>query len=86
MTARDIVAGINLLLPYYNDPEGQHISAEHDELWLDATDRALTPEDVEKMVALGWHQVSDDDDGDDDADEEFAPKHYRPEEAWIAYV
>jgi hypothetical protein len=38
------------------------------------------------MVALGWHQVSDDDDGDDDADEEFAPKHYRPEEAWIAYV
>jgi hypothetical protein len=83
MRARDIAAGINLLLTYYDNPEGYHVGADHDQVYMSATNRALTPEDVEKMVALGWHQEHV---GRGDYTEEFASKHYRPEEVWIAYV
>jgi hypothetical protein len=83
MRTRDFIAGINILLPYYDNYGGYHIGAEHDKIHTSPTDRALTLQDVEKMVALGWHQEYDDfiEEG-----EKFAPKHYRPEEAWIAYV
>lgn len=83
MRTVDIVAGMNLLLPYYKDQEGYNVGCEHDELRMYATDRPLTPEDLDKMIALGWHQEHD---GRGDYSEDFAPKHYRPDEAWVSYV
>jgi hypothetical protein len=75
-----IVDGMSLLLPYYNNPDGFHASAEHDALHMAPTDKPLTPDDLSKMVALGWFQERVEYEGD------FAPEHYQADESWTAYV
>ena len=82
MRTHEIVAGMNLLLPYYDKPDGFHTGAEHDQLFMFATSRPLAPEDLAKMIELGWHQEHD----ERDYGEDFAPKDYRPEEPWVSYV
>lgn len=47
---------VNILRPYYNDPDGYHVGAEHDEIFLYTTDKPLSAEDVAKMRSLGWSQ------------------------------
>ena len=82
MRTINIIAGMSLLLTYYDDPVGYHSGAEHDEIYMYPTDRPLTPDDVQKMIDLGWHQEYD----ERDYDEDFAVRHYRPDEAWVAYA
>jgi hypothetical protein len=80
MNLNNFKAGIDILTPYYDKPDGYHISAEHDEFFMHATDRPLSQEDLTKMIELGWHQ--DVDTGDDD----FAVQHYDASESWSAYT
>jgi hypothetical protein len=84
MKTKDIVQGMQILAPYYDDPDGYNIGAEHDQIYLFATDRPLPPEDVKKMHDLGWFQENMDDEDDDGSGE--ASKTYDPEESWTAYV
>jgi len=83
MKTKDIIAGMTILLSYYNDQDGYNVGCEHDELRMYPTDSPLSPEDLGKMIALGWHQEHD---GRGDYSESFSLKHYRPEEAWVSYV
>lgn len=82
MTAKELIAGLNLLQPYYKDPGGYNVGAEHDQIYAYATDCPLTTNDVFNMCDLGWFQegVKVEDDKD------FGPDNYDPEEGWSTYV
>ncbi len=67
--------GLEILTRYFNDPDGYHIGAEHDQIYIYATNRPLSEEDVAKMVELGWFQ---------DELPEDAP--YDPEEGWSVFT
>lgn len=80
MNLKDLLTGITTLQPYYDKPDGYHLSAEHDQIWLCATSRPLSPEDVQKMIAANWWQERD------DYGEDMKMSDYKPEESWTGYV
>lgn len=73
------VDGINILRAYYDDPDGYHIGAEHDEFYMYATDKPVSDDDLKKLLALGWFQ------SDGGAHEE-TPQDYNPESGWMAFT
>lgn len=73
MNLNNFLEGVNILRPYYNDPNGYHLGADHDIIYLYTTDKPLSPEAVQKMLDLGWFQES-------------SPEEYNPEEGWAAFV
>jgi hypothetical protein len=75
------VEGLHLLLPYYDDPEGYHLGAEHDIIYVYATNKPVPEATVKRLIELGFFQPDVSYDGDD-----FEIKHYQPEEGWAAYV
>lgn len=79
MNMSNFRAGLEILSRYHD--KEFHGGAEHDQFYVYATDRPVTPEDVAKLVELGWFQ----EEADTGTDEDFAAKHYDPEEAWSAY-
>ena len=85
MTLDELTAAIAILRPYY-DADGDHIGAEHDQIYLYATDRPLSAEDVLKMRALNWFQDSDDSEDADEETGETKPETYEPGESWTAYT
>jgi hypothetical protein len=82
MTTRNIIEGLQTLMPFYDKPDGYHVGAEHDVIYGYATDKPLTPEALAKMIELGWHQEYD----ERDYDEDFSAADYRPDEGWHAYT
>lgn len=80
MNLKDIRTGIETLQPYYDKPDGYHLNAEHDQIWLDATDKPLSPEDVQKMIDASWWQERS------NYDKDFTAADYDPEEGWTGYV
>ena len=40
----DMIETLNMVLPYYDDPTDYVFGAEHDQIFLYATDRPLSPE------------------------------------------
>lgn len=81
MQIDNFVDGLATIRTGYNEPDGYVLGAEHDIIYVYATDKPLFTEDVEKLFALGWFQP-DVDTGDE------APKaeQYDPAEGWGAYV
>lgn len=79
MTLDKLVEGIMILSKYFDKPDGYHIGAEHDIIYVFGTDKPVNDEDAAKLRELGWHQpdVDEDDDGN-------AP--YDSDEGWGAYV
>lgn len=71
----NFIEGLKTLQPYYQNADGYNIGAEHDQFYAYATERPLTPEDVQKMRDLGWFQPEVDDGAD-----------YDPDEGWSAFV
>lgn len=79
MKLDNIILGLEILKPYYVDPNGYHMNAEHDEIHLAATNKPLTEADAQRMRDLGWFQ--------EDADNnEATPPPYDPEDGWSAFV
>lgn len=79
MNLKNFVEGITILQPYYDMPDGYHLGAEHDQIFLYATSRPVSDEDVKKLRELGWFQsevLTDDDE----------KPVYDPTEGWSAYV
>lgn len=72
--------GLNTLLPYYNNADGFHIGAEHDQFYAYQTDNSLSPEDVKKMVGLGWFQP------EGGICEDESDVAYDPENGWSAFT
>ncbi len=59
MQLNNLIEGLTILRPYYDDPNGHHIGAERDQFFAYATDRPLLPKpDFEKMLGLGWFQTT----------------------------
>lgn len=79
MKLSKFVEGINILRPYYNDPDGYHIGAEHDEFYMYATDKRLSDEDLKKLLALGWFQP-------EGGAHEDTPQDYRSDNGWMAFT
>ena len=79
MDLNSFIEGLKTLKPYYDNGDGYHIGADHDHFYAYATDRPLTPEDVQKMRDLGWFQTGQEDEDDDSA-------AYDPEDGWSAFV
>ena len=75
MKLSDFMDGLNILRPYYAEPNGHHIGAEHDQFYAYKTDRPLSEPDLAKMRALGWFQPEA---GDDDP--------YSPDDGWSAFT
>ena len=80
MILSGLIEGIQILMKYYKK-DGWHLSAEHDEISMDPTDTPVEPADLERLCKLGWFQS-----GIAGDDEDFAPKHYDPEEGWSAFT
>jgi hypothetical protein len=59
---------------------GYHIGAEHDQFYVYATNIPLAPEDVKRMVDLGWFQP------DRGAGKATGPETYDPGEGWSAFT
>jgi hypothetical protein len=90
MNTRELIEGLQILLPYYENQDGYHHSAEKDVLYIYPTDVPLVDADIKKMIALGWVQAVD------SYAEDFAfginwakrwevtaTKHYDPNESWM---
>lgn len=82
MTLKKLRAGLEILARYFDDEDHYHLGAEHDQVYVYATDRPVATEDVASLVALGWfqHEVEVDEDAD------FGVSDYDPAEGWSAYV
>ena len=82
MKTKDIAAGILTALPYYADPGGYHAQAEHDELYLFATDGPMVSRDIDIMITLGWTQQY----AGRDYAQDFTVQDYRPGEPWHCHT
>lgn len=82
MTTDKLIAGIQILDKYRDEPRGHNVGAEHDSVYAYATDTPVEADDLKRLVELGWFQEHVEI-GDDD---EFGTEHYNIAESWCAYV
>ena len=82
MRTRDLIEGLQTLMPYYDNQNGYYNDADHDVFYAGATDRPLSDEDVDKMIALGWQQEYD----ERDYDQDFSRADYLQCKYWICYA
>lgn len=78
----DFRKGLEILSQHFDNPSGFHIGAEHDAFYVYPTDRQMNPENILKMIELGWFQEHD----ERDYNNSFSLKDYRPTESWCAYL
>ena len=83
MTLTNLTSAIEILRPYYDTADGDHVGTDRGQIYLHKTDRPLSTEDVVRMRKLGWFQRDDD---YDDETGEPTPESYDPDESWIAFV
>lgn len=81
MKFSELLAGLNILASYYDNRDDYHTGAEHDKISCYATDHPLSPEDVQRMIDLGWRQAVDYDEND-----EFTVACYEPSATWEAFT
>lgn len=48
--------GLKILEPYFDKPDGYHLGADHDVIYVYAGNRPIADADVVKLFKLGWHQ------------------------------
>ena len=74
MKTRDLMAGMSIIIKYYDTPDGYHTACEHDQIYMFATDKPISPEHVQELHAYGWFQ------------EGIEEPEYSPYESWSAFV
>ena len=79
MRTREIIAGLQTLMPFYNDQAGYHTDAEIDQIRALPTDKTLSDEALDKMIGFGWHQ----DHEWRNHEERYTRKDYRRDEWWV---
>ena len=75
MNLKEFREVLDILTPYYKDQAGYHLGADHDVIYLYATDSPVSESDVKKLFELGAGQEGID--GFED---------YDPEEGWYVFV
>lgn len=81
MNIENFIEGATILRKYF-DKHGYQMGAEHDVVYIYATDRPVEPADLQRLIDLGWFQ----EEADYDPDDGFKVENYDPEESWTAYV
>ncbi len=79
MMTKDFVEGLNLIRPHYDNQDGYNLSAEHDIIYVYATDRPLPPESVKRLFDLNWFQPDVENEDNDIAKYDF-------KEGWAVFV
>lgn len=79
MDLKRFVDGINILRPYYDNPDGYHIGSEHDEFYMYPTDKPLSDEDLRELLTLGWFQP-------DGGAHLETPLDYDADTGWMAFT
>ena len=59
-STKNIIEGMQILLPKYKNPDGYHTAAEHDVFYMYETDTPLTDEEQARMEELGWRRSDSD--------------------------
>lgn len=72
--SNNVLRGMEILLQHFDNPAGYHIGAEHEIIYVYATDKPLDAETVKELEELGWIQ------------EDAAGDEYDPEAGWSTYV
>lgn len=80
MELNNFINGLQIFQLYFNKPDGFHIGAEHDQIYVYNTDHPMHADDVARVVAIGWFQP------EVPYEDEFLPEMYNPEEGWSCYV
>lgn len=84
MTLGKFMAGLYILSKYYNQPDGYHLGAEHDIVYVYPTGRQVNEDDLKKLFQFDFFQP------EVQTPEDCAPedtwKYYAPEEGWATYV
>lgn len=80
MGTKDFITGLNILMEHFKDPEGFHLGADHDTIYVYSTDSPIAEHNLKILHELGWGQDACVKDG------EWLPEYYSPEESWHFYV
>lgn len=81
MKFSELLAGLNILASYYDNRDDYHTAVGHSVLYCFETDHPLSPEDVQRLIDLGWRQ-----DVDYDENDEFTVACYEPSTTWEAFT
>ena len=68
-----ILEGIHIINSYYTR-DGYNMDAEHDQIFMAATDHHVIPKDLRKLYDAGWFQ------------ENQPEEVYNPDENWSIYL
>ena len=79
MRTREIIAGLQILMPFYTDQDGYHTGAELNEIRALPTDKPLSDVALDNMIGFGWHQ----DHEWRNHDERYTRKDYRQDASWV---
>lgn len=83
MSLEKFMKGLHILLPFYDKPDGYHLGAEHDQIYIYATDRPVGADDVAELLSLGFFQPDVHLPEDQD---EATVADYKPDKGWSVYV
>lgn len=75
MNLANLIEGLAILSKYFNDPSGYYVQADHDVIYITATNIPVQLRDVELLYELGFFQK-----GEDTLDS------YDPDKDWQAYT
>lgn len=77
MVLSKFLRGLEVLRTHYDNGDGYHIGAEHDQFYAYATDTPLTDAEFREMIDLGWFQPEV---------PESEPAVYDASEGWSAFT
>jgi hypothetical protein len=76
---KNFADGLAIIRAFYDDQDGYHIGAEHDQIYLYATDVPMDAAAIAKLQEIGWFQ----DEAENDAD---GKPIYDPSSSWSVFV
>jgi hypothetical protein len=57
MSLVDFREGVDILMNYYDDPNGSHLGVENDMIYLYETDKEVSEDDIIRLNELGFDLV-----------------------------
>jgi len=56
MKLNEIIEGLKILQKYYDNPDDHHVDADHDIIYVYATQKPVSEEDLKKLHEFGFNQ------------------------------
>lgn len=82
MSTQNLIAGLQLTQLYRDKEDTTETGANHDVIYIFATDKPLSKEHIQSMLDLGFHQEYE----GLDYNEDFKVDDYRADESWHFYT